>query len=325
MIPRTPARWHTELAQALSRPEELLSRLGLARAGTPAATSTFPLRVPLAFVGRMQPGAPADPLLRQVLPLAEEDGEVPGFTRDPVGDLASSAAPGLLRKYAGRALLVVTGACPIHCRYCFRRHFPYGEHAGRAAWEAALAQVAADDSVREVILSGGDPLTVSDERLAALVRRIAAIPQVRRLRLHTRAPIVLPSRVDDSLLAWLGDCPLPTVIVLHANHPAEVDGAVATAARRLASAGATLLNQSVLLRGVNDDAEVLAALSERLFEVGILPYYLHQLDRVQGAAHFAVDDARALALVADLRGRLPGYLVPRLVREVAGADYKLPL
>ncbi|MCU0934702.1 MAG: EF-P beta-lysylation protein EpmB [Gammaproteobacteria bacterium] len=325
MIPRPPARWQTELAAALNRPEDLLARLGLDPTPTPAAASAFPLRVPLAYLERMQPGDGTDPLLRQVLPRAEEDREVPGFARDPVNDLGASIAPGLLRKYPGRALLVVTGACPIHCRYCFRRHFPYPGHAGRSAWEAALAQVAADDSIREVILSGGDPLTVSDERLAALVRRIAAIPHVRRLRLHTRTPIVLPSRVDGSLLAWLKDCALPTVIVLHANHPAELDGAAAAAARRLAGAGATLLNQSVLLRGVNDDAEVLAALSERLFEAGILPYYLHQLDRVQGAAHFQVDDTRARALLADLRGRLPGYLVPRLVREVAGGPSKLPL
>ncbi len=325
MIPRTPARWQTELAQALTRSEELLFRLGLDPAATPAAASTFPLRVPLSYLARMRPGEPADPLLRQVLPVAEEDREVPGFARDPVGDLGASTAPGLLRKYAGRALLLVTGACPVHCRYCFRRHFPYGEHAGRPAWEAALAQVSADDSIREVILSGGDPLTVSDDRLAALVHRIAAIPHVRRLRLHTRTPIVLPSRVDEPLLTWLGDCPLSTIVVLHANHPAEIDAAVASAARRLSGAGVVLLNQAVLLRGVNDDAETLAALGERLLDVGVLPYYLHQLDRVQGAAHFEVDDARARALVAALRGRLPGYLVPRLVREVEGAPSKLPL
>lgn len=300
-------------------------RLGLDAVETPIAASRFPLRVPLAYLGRMRPGDAADPLLRQVLPLAEEDRKAPGFTRDPVGDLAAATTPGLLRKYAGRALLVVTGACPVHCRYCFRRHFPYAEHAGRAAWEGALAELAQDRSIREVILSGGDPLTVSDERLGALVRRIAAIPHVRRLRLHTRTPVVLPSRVQEALLTWLADCPLSTAIVLHANHPAELDDAVASAVRRLAATGATLLNQAVLLRGVNDDADVLAALSERLFEVGVLPYYLHQLDRVAGAAHFEVEDARARALVAEIRDRLPGYLVPRLVREQAGAVSKVPL
>lgn len=325
MIPRAIARWQSELAAALTRPEELLARLGLDPATLPLAASPFALRVPLAYVDRMRRCDREDPLLRQVLPVGEEHHLAPGFSRDPVGDLAAATTPGLLRKYRGRALLVVTGACPIHCRYCFRRHFPYREHAGEQAWDAALAAVAADGSVQEVILSGGDPLTLSDDRLAGLVQRVAAIPHVRRLRVHTRAPVALPSRVDEGFLSWLETCPLQTVVVLHANHPAEVDDAVSRATRELARTGVTLLNQAVLLRGVNDDARVLAELSDRLFQSRVLPYYLHQLDPVQGAAHFQVADDSARALLAALRERLPGYLVPRLVRELRGAPSKLPL
>lgn len=325
MIPRAIARWQIELAAALSRPEELLARLGLDPATLPFAASPFALRVPLAYVDRMHRGDREDPLLRQVLPVAEEHHDTPGFSQDPVGDLAAATTPGLLRKYPGRALFIATEACPIHCRYCFRRHFPYREHAGQGAWDAAVRGVAADGSLQEVILSGGDPLTLSDERLAGLVRRIAAIPHVRRLRIHTRTPVVLPSRVDEGLLSWLEGCPLQTVVVLHANHPAEIDDAVTRAARELARTGVTLLNQSVLLRRVNDDARVLAELSERLFQAGVLPYYLHQLDPVQGAAHFEVTDDSARALLAGVRERLPGYLVPRLVRELRGAPSKLPV
>ena len=325
MIPRAIARWQIELAAALSRPEELLARLGLDPATLPLAASPFALRVPLAYVDRMRRGDREDPLLRQVLPVAEEHHHAPGFSQDPVGDLAAATTPGLLRKYPGRALFIATGACPVHCRYCFRRHFPYGEHAGHDAWDAAVRAVAADGSVQEVILSGGDPLTLSDERLAGLVRRIAAIPHVRRLRVHTRTPVVLPSRVDEGLLSWLEGCPLQTVVVLHANHPAEIDDTVTRAARELARTGVTLLNQAVLLRGVNDSIDALADLSERGFQAGVLPYYLHQLDPVQGAAHFEVADDSARALLAGVRERLPGYLVPRLVRELRGAPSKLPL
>jgi EF-P beta-lysylation protein EpmB len=327
MIPRSIAPWQAELARALSRPEDLLRRLELPAAAVQAASDpSFAQRVPLSYVARMRPGDPSDPLLRQVLPVAEETLDAAGYLHDPVGDLDAMAVPGVLRKYRGRALLVVTGACPVHCRYCFRRHFPYGDaHAGREDWALALDHIAGDGSVREVILSGGDPLTLSDERLADLVDRLSAIAHLQRLRIHTRMPVVLPARVDERLLGWLGATRLRTVVVIHANHPNELDEAVARALSRLAASGASLLNQSVLLRGVNDDAGVLASLNERLFEVGVLPYYLHQLDRVRGAAHFEVSDARARALVAELRARLPGYLVPRLVREEPGVPFKLPL
>jgi EF-P beta-lysylation protein EpmB len=310
-------------------PVELLKLLALPRELLPAArlaAAKFPLRVPLGYVARMEKGNPADPLLRQVLPLGEELLNSEGFSSDPVGDLAAMAIPGLLHKYAGRVLLVTTPACGIHCRYCFRRHFPYTEaRAATADWQPALDYIAADDSIQEVILSGGDPLSLSDQRLARLVDHITAIPHVKRLRLHTRQVIVLPERVDAELLNWLADCRLQTVMVVHTNHANEINEQVTAALHRLAATNISLLNQAVLLRGVNDEVNVLAALSERLFENRVLPYYLHQLDRVQGAQHFEVNDTQALKLIQQLRERLPGYLVPRLVREQAGESSKIPI
>jgi EF-P beta-lysylation protein EpmB len=321
--------WRRLWREAICEPGELLAALGLERlaARLPATPPHgFALRVPRGFVARMRSGDPADPLLRQVLPLTEELDEVEGYGSDAVGDLAARTGHGVLRKYRGRALLVTTGACAVHCRYCFRRHFPYAEeNASGARWRPALAALAADPSIREVILSGGDPLSLSTARLAELGEALAALPQLRRLRIHTRLPVVLPERVDAQLLDWLGSLPLPTVVVLHANHPREIDAGVAGAARAMREAGATLLNQSVLLRGVNDDADTLAELSEALFSAGVLPYYLHQLDPVRGAAHFAVCDVRARELAQALRARLPGFLVPRLVREVPGEASKVPL
>lgn len=322
-------RWQTEMAEAVRDPGELLSLLGLDPGLLePArrAAAAFPLRVPRPFLARMRKGDPDDPLLRQVLPLGEELRDVPGFVRDPVGDLASRGARGLLHKYRGRVLLVTTGACGVHCRYCFRRHFPYTEESAKPDdWREALEYLRADPSVNEVILSGGDPLTLSDARLADLARSLEAIPHIRRLRLHTRQPVVLPSRVDEALLAWLGACHLQKVVVLHVNHAREIDVAVREACERLRGTGATLLNQSVLLRRVNDSTEALAELSEALAGAGVLPYYLNLLDPVAGAAHFDVPETEALALVEDLRARLPGYLVPRLVREVPGAPAKMPV
>ena len=328
MISRTPSSWQTELACAYRSPEALLRRLGLdpAQVELPADAAGFPLLVPESYAARMRPGDPDDPLLRQVLPAAAELATAPGDLRDPVGDLGAAVIPGLLRKYRGRALVVATGACAVHCRYCFRRHYPYGDQqAGNGQWQAIVDHLAADPEVHEVILSGGDPLTLADARLARLSGQLAAIPHLRRLRLHTRLPVVLPSRVDAGFLDWLTGVPLHTVLVLHANHAAELDAAVAAAVARLRPTGALLLNQAVLLRGVNDDPAQQEALCERLGELGVLPYYLHLLDPVAGAAHFAVADTDALALQRHLRTRLPGYLVPRLVREVPGAPYKVPL
>ncbi|ANB18163.1 EF-P beta-lysylation protein EpmB [Dokdonella koreensis] len=324
-----PRRWQQLWREAVSDPHELLRRLDLAhRAGDllPAADTGFPLRVPAGFIDRMRRGDARDPLLLQVLPLAAELGEVPGFTRDAVGDLAARAAHGVLHKYEGRALLLATGACAVHCRYCFRRHFPYAEETAAAnRWQDAVAHLAGDPSIDEVILSGGDPLSLATHKLAELGDALAPIAHLRRLRIHTRLPVVLPERVDTEFTAWLASLPFQRVVVLHANHANEIDASVASACAALRETGATVLNQAVLLRGINDDADTLAELSERLFAAGVLPYYLHQLDRVAGAAHFEVPDATALALVETLRNRLPGYLVPRLVREIAGAPSKRPV
>jgi len=274
----------------------------------------------------MRPGDPADPLLRQVLPLQLETQPHAGYSTDPVGDLQALAQPGLLHKYQGRALLLATAACAVHCRYCFRRHFPYSaSEASPGGWQPALDHLAASPDIREVILSGGDPLSLSDQRLAALVHRLEQIPHLQRLRIHSRLPVVLPARVDEALTAWLGATRLQTIVVIHANHPNELDTEVATSMARLRATGVTLLNQSVLLRGVNDDCTTLVALSEQLFAAGVLPYYLHLLDKVQGAAHFDVSEREALALHQAMLVNLPGYLVPRLVREQAGAHYKIPL
>lgn len=321
--------WRVLWRDAVSDPHELLAMLGLSSlAGKLPANGDagFPLRVPRGFVARMRHGDPDDPLLRQVLPLDEECRVLPGFSSDAVGDLASREAPGLLHKYSGRALLITTGSCAVHCRYCFRRHFPYGENTAAAdGWRAVLAQIAADDSIREVLLSGGDPLSLATHKLAALTDGLKDIAHVRRLRLHTRLPVVLPERVDEALCHWLAGIKLPVACVIHVNHANEIDASVADALARLNASGAVLLNQAVLLRGVNDCVDALEALGERLFDCGVLPYYLHQLDRVQGAAHFEVSDEQALALHAALRDRTSGFLLPRLVREEAGAASKRPL
>jgi len=325
-VTRVTAPWQRLLAEAIVDPAELLRVLGLPDSLLPAArraAALFPLRVPAPYLHRIRPGDAADPLLRQVLPLDLECETRPGYSADPLDESAAQPAPGLLKKYHGRALLIATGACAVHCRYCFRRHFPYADaHTGGSRLEPALTAIAADPNIGEVILSGGDPLTLSDPRLAELAARIAAIPHVQTLRIHSRLPVVLPQRVNADLLAWLRRLPLRKLLVLHSNHPAELDADVDAALAALAAAGVTLLNQAVLLRGVNDDADTLAALSERLHRAGVLPYYLHLLDRVQGAAHFDVPHATGESLIDDLRARLPGYLVPRLVREVPGASGK---
>lgn len=327
--PAPAADWKRLWRESVRDPRELLALLGLegrVPALSDAAAAQFPLRVPRGFVARMRHGDPDDPLLRQVLPLDDEMRPVPGFVLDAVGDAAAKAGQGVIHKYRGRALLVATGSCAVHCRYCFRRHFPYeDETAAAGQWAEAVAAIAADPSIDEVILSGGDPLSLATPKLAELTDRLQAVPHVRRLRLHTRLPVVLPERVDDAFVAWLRALPWPVTVVLHANHAREFDAGVDAAVARLRAVGATVLNQAVLLRGVNDSVEALAALSERGFAGGVLPYYLHQLDRVQGAAHFEVDDARARGLVDALRAHLPGYLVPRLVREVPGDAGKRPL
>ncbi len=310
------------MRRAIRDPDELCRRLELpASIGNRAAEAArkFPVFVPLEFLARMRAGDPHDPLLRQVLPLDAELAAAPGFGRDPVGDANATLTPGLLQKYQSRALLITTGACAVHCRYCFRRHFPYDSAPNSPeSWQPAVDRIAADRSIDEVILSGGDPLTLVDARLADLVERLAAIGHVRRLRVHTRLPVMIPSRVTDAMLDWLLGSRLTPIVVIHANHARELDATVAAAVARLVDAGIVVLNQSVLLRGVNDTADALVELSHRLLDLRVVPYYLHQLDRVAGAAHFEVSIEKGVALIGDIRARLPGYAVPRYVQEVPG-------
>jgi EF-P beta-lysylation protein EpmB len=321
--------WQAEFAAAVTDPAELAALLDLPPewvAPARAAAGLFPLRVPRSFIARMRRGDPADPLLRQVLPVGEELADAPGRSSDPLEEAAARRAAGLLHKYHGRALLVATGACAMHCRYCFRRGFPYDKQQGEAGrWQDALTALAADPSIEELILSGGDPLSLGNARLQWLSQALAGIPHLRALRLHTRNAVVLPSRVDAGLIDWLRGLPWRVTVVLHVNHPQELEGDAVEAIARLRSTGVLLLNQSVLLRGVNDDAATLAALSKRLHAHGVLPYYLHLTDAVTGTAHFDVDDARGRQLVDALARGLPGYLVPRLVREVPGASAKVVL
>ena len=318
--------WQHALRDAVRDVDELARLLDLPP-DTPgfAAASAFPLLVPRGFVARMKKGDPYDPLLRQILPTTDEADAAPGFSADPIAERAL-ARHGAITKYPGRALLITTAACPVHCRYCFRREFPYAEQSAlRDDFEAALAALSAQPGIREIILSGGDPLSLSNSRLERLIRAIEALPAVTSLRIHTRFPIVLPERIDDGLVALLGSTPLDTVVVVHANHPAEIDAAVRQSAARLRPVTSALLNQSVLLRGINDRTEVLIALSERLRGAGIMPYYLHLLDRVTGAGHFEVDERTAIELVESMRKHVPGYLVPRLVRDVPGELSKTPV
>jgi len=283
----------------------------------------FPVFVPLEFLSRMQLRDPHDPLLLQVLPRSQESHLDPEFGADPVGDSEVEKAPGLLHKYIGRVLLIVSGACGVHCRYCFRRHYPYGTAPKSIErWLPALEIIQTDPSIHEVILSGGDPLTVVDEHLSELANRLAAIPHLKRLRIHTRLPIVIPQRVDEQLCNWLSESRLSKWIVLHINHAQEIDSHVVKAIKKLQQTGATVLNQAVLLRGINDSAEQLGALCERLVDCGVLPYYLHQLDRVSGATHFEVDRAKGLAILEQLTSSLPGYAVPKYVEEIAGKPAK---
>lgn len=328
-FPRQAMSWQRELANAFVRGIDLIEFLGLDPALLPNPVATepqFPLRVPRGFAGRMQSGDMDDPLLQQVLPDDREDAPAAGFEHDPVGDLDSRQAPGVLHKYRGRVLLVATGACAINCRYCFRRHFPYNrDTAARQGWRDALAYITATPDAREIILSGGDPLVLATSGLRQLSTGLDAIAHVRRLRIHTRVPVVLPERVDEPLLEWLSGLKQRIVLVIHCNHPNEVDESVIRALRALRSTGVTLFNQAVLLRGINDSLATQTQLAETLFDAGVIPYYLHLLDRVQGAAHFEVADSHARALYQAMRRDLPGYLLPRLVREVPGAPFKVPV
>lgn len=339
MIPRTDliwqakslqtSHWQQQLKELVRDPAELFALLGLKSEDMPAhlkACKDFALKVPKAFVAKMQPGDWNDPLLLQVLPQGAELSEQPGFITDPLHEQASNPEPGLIHKYQGRVLLVVSGGCAINCRYCFRRHFPYEDNnPSRKQWLQTLDYIAGDSSITEVILSGGDPLVATDKQLAELIGLIEAIPHVTTLRIHSRLPLVIPDRISDEFVAILSQCRLQSVFVIHCNHPNELDSDVDAALSKLKKAGVTLLNQSVLLANINDQTQTLQHLSEKLFSMGVLPYYLHLLDKVQGAAHFEVAENHAQQLMQALLLKLPGYLVPKLVRESPEQGSKTPI
>ncbi len=319
--------WQAVTRQAPRDPEQLADLLALPpawREPMQTAHAAFPFKMPHRWLARLETGNPDDPLLRQVLPRPEEIEEVPGFHPDPLEESRFRPLPGVLHKYAGRVLLLLNGVCPLHCRYCFRRHYPHQAEGGPQISDV-LAYLQARPDIREVILSGGDPLGLSDRRLESWLDALASVTSVERLRLHTRFPVVVPERVTESLVECLGAIRPQVIMVLHVNHAKELDREVAAALAPLVRAGISLFNQSVLLRGVNDSPRALRELSERLMACRITPYYLHLLDPVAGAAHFAVGEQEAEELLESLRATLPGYLVPRLTREIAGAAYKIPV
>ena len=331
MITRTAPTWHTEdwqflLSGSIRCPETLWQRLQLPLHSLPAGLqghNAFALRVPEPYLAKIEVGNPDDPLLRQVLPVQAETQPRDGFIADPLGERQVNPQGGLLHKYHSRVLLVLSGACAINCRYCFRRHFPYEDNRlSSREFDQVAAYLQAHPEVNEVILSGGDPLVVSNGRLDKLLKTIEQVPTVKRLRIHTRLPVVIPQRVDAGLLDCLGNTRLDSVLVTHSNHPRELDGLFDQAMAALRQAGVHLLNQAVLLRGVNDTAEILTNLSERLFQAGVLPYYLHLLDPVAGAHHFDVPEQEARQLMCALHRHLPGFLIPRLVREISGKSGK---
>ncbi len=323
---KLPDTWQTLLSQTLKSPEELLSYLQLPDSlleGANRASLEFAMRIPRPWLDRIEKANPDDPLLRQVLPLGEELESIPGFISDPLEEMSSNPVDGLIHKYKGRVLVILTGACAINCRYCFRRHFPYAENRlGPEQWQKILDYIAADTSITEVIFSGGDPLVSSDTRLKQLIGDLQQIPHLTRLRIHSRLPVVLPQRITTSLTNLLSQTRLKVVTVIHSNHPQELDNAVAKAVEQLKHAGVTVLNQAVLLRGVNDSVATLKALSEKLFDIGVLPYYLFTFDPVKGAAHFDVPDNEAKQIISQLQDQLPGYLVPKLAREIPGRGSK---
>ena len=320
--------WQKELAMAFSDPVALLSYLQLDPsefAEDIQARALFPLRVPRPFAARMAKQNPNDPLFKQVFTSREEFLSAPEYSPDPLEE-HGNGQPGLLHKYQSRLLMLVRGGCAVNCRYCFRRHFPYADnHLNRHEWQSALDYIRQDQQLNEVIYSGGDPLMAKDEFLQWMTEQLAAIPHITRLRIHTRLPVVIPSRITDELLHWLTSTRLKPVMVLHINHANEIDQALGQALNKLRQAGVTLLNQAVLLKDINDQAEQQVALSEALFAHGVLPYYLHVLDKVEGASHFDLAEHQARSLMAELIKRLPGYLVPKLVREIAGQPGKTPI
>ena len=321
--------WQSQLSDLITDPAELLDTLKLSPdllAGAHLASQEFKLRVPRAFVAKMQVGNPFDPLLLQVLPHHLELVEHPDFVTDPLGEEDANQQPGVLHKYKSRFLLTLTGACAVHCRYCFRRHFPYQENLPKNQdWHNIQQYIQSQPEINEVIFSGGDPLTLSNRKLAEWIERLASIPQLKFLRIHSRVPIVIPNRIDDELISILKNSRLRIIVVVHSNHAAELDDFTCHQLAQLVEHKITVLNQAVLLKGVNDSAQVLSDLSYRLFDAGVMPYYLHVLDKVKGAQHFDLSSDQAELIYKQVLANLPGYLVPKLVREIAGENNKTPL
>ena len=322
--------WQSQLSDLITDPSELLSLLELSSdqllSGAILASEKFKLRVPRAFVGKMNAKNPLDPLLLQVLPHHLELEEHPEFVTDPLGEEAANQLPGVLHKYKSRFLLTLTGACAVHCRYCFRRHFPYQENLPKNDdWLNIKNYIEANPDINEVILSGGDPLTLSNRKLALWLERLSSLKQVKILRIHSRVPIVIPNRIDEQLISLLKNSRLRIVLVVHSNHASELDDFTCSKLLQLSDEHITVLNQAVLLKGVNDSAETLVDLSYRLFEARVMPYYLHVLDKVKGAQHFDLIPSEIDAIYQDVLASLPGYLVPKLVREIAGEKNKTPL
>lgn len=321
--------WQTQLAGAFNNTEELCNYLDVSIKDVPVSSDAardFSIRVPRSFADRMEKGNCNDPLLRQVLPVEDETKFYPGFSNDPVGDLDSATEKGVLHKYQGRVLLISTGSCAINCRYCFRRNFPYSEYQlGKQKEDASIQYIADHSDIREVILSGGDPLLLNDHRLSLLFEKLGRIPHVKRIRIHSRIPIVLPSRVTRELIELLNNQSKQLVLVVHSNHANEINDEVEEACLTLQQNNIVLLNQAVLLKGVNDSSDQLCKLCEKLFAIGIIPYYLHMLDKTTGTGHFEVDEKAAAMIMIKMREQLPGYLVPKLVREQAGAPFKQPV
>ena len=321
--------WQSQLSDLITDPAELLNTLQLTDTllqGAHLATASFKLRVPRAFVAKMQVGNPNDPLLLQVLPHHLELEEHPEFVTDPLGEEQANQQPGVLHKYKSRFLLTLTGACAVHCRYCFRRHFPYQDNLPkRQDWLNIKQYIESQPDINEVILSGGDPLTLSNRKLAEWIERLSSIKQLKFLRIHSRVPIVIPNRVDEQLISILKNSRLRIIVVVHSNHAAELDDFTCHKLSQLVEQKIIVLNQAVLLKGVNDSAQTLIDLSYRLFDAGVMPYYLHVLDKVKGAQHFDLHTTHIEQLYKDILANLPGYLVPKLVREIAGENNKTPL
>ena len=318
--------WKAELSNCISSIDELLNQLGLKAEDlntTEQAASQFPIKVPQPFVKLMQYGNPQDPLLKQVLPITSELQIDSNFSTDPVSESSFNPVPGIVHKYRNRVLMIISPSCAINCRYCFRRHFPYEDNRqSKQQWLKALDYLKTKPEINEVIYSGGDPLAANDNFLSWLTSEIESIKHIKRLRIHTRLPVVIPSRIDDPLLNWLSNTRLKPTVVLHINHANEIDTALSQGVSRLKQAGILVLNQSVLLKGINDNSRQLICLSEKLFDAGILPYYLHMLDPVQGASHFDVPEAQAVEIFNQIQSKLPGFLVPKLVQERAGETSK---